>query len=386
MGCKRLMANEGNEENLCICLDVGSGEVKMGVSGDDAPRVTFPCIVGKPRLPTLMRGASPPQDTYVGEEAEENAAILTLEYPMKHGIVQNWEDMEKIWHTLFYDSKFPIDPSKYNILLTEAPMNPKANRERMVTTMLSKFNFKGAYVAIQAVCAMYSTGKDTGVVLDSGDGVSHTVPVYMGYGIPNSINRVDLGGRDLTNYMMKLVSDHGPALHGSVGRETARKVKENLCYLAVDYEQELMRAQDNERDFLEEFVMPDGSKLSVGSERFRCPEALFQPSLLGKDLPGIHELVFNSISECQPGIRAKLYNAIVVSGGSTMFKNIGPKLMAELAKLAPQVNDIIVQAEPGRKYAVFIGSAIMADSVGDKWITRDELRESGASIVHKKNP
>jgi len=311
-----------------------------------------------------------------------------LEYPMNHGIVVNWEDMEKIWHYTFYDSDLPVDPSKYNVLLTEAPMNPKANREKMVTTMLSKFNFKGAYVAIQAVCAMYGVGEFTGVVLDSGDGVTHTVPVYMGYEMPNSINRVDLGGRDLTNYMMKLVSDHGPALHGSVGREIARKVKEakEFCYFAVDYEQELKKAQDNETDILKEFLMPDGSKLSVGSERFRCPEALFQPSLLGKDLPGIHELVFNSISECAHGIRAELYKKIILSGGSTMFKNIGPRLVAELAKLAPANIDIQLKATATRDCAVWLGGSVMAESIGNKWITRDELKESGASIVHRRNP
>ncbi|KAJ1976134.1 centractin- actin- protein of the dynactin complex [Dimargaris cristalligena] len=366
--------------NQPVVIDNGSGVIKAGFAGEDKPNCFFPSYVGRPKHTRVLAGAVE-GDHFIGRKAEELRGLLKIKYPLEHGVVTDWDDMEKIWQHV-YTEELKIPSEEHPVLLTEAPLNPRQNREQAAQIFFETFNVPAFYTSIQAVLSLYSSGRTTGIVLDSGDGVTHAVPVFEGFAMPHAIKRIDVAGRDVTDYLQLLLRKSGYHFHTSAEKEVVRIIKEKTCYVALNPSKE-------EKDFgnkSNDFVLPDGQVIKLGSERFRAPEVLFDPEIIGEEFPGIHQIVVDSIQKVDMDLRKSLYSNVVLSGGTTLCRGFGDRLLNEVRKLAVKDSKIKISAPPERKYSTWIGGSILA-SLGTfkkMWVSADEYQED-PDIIHRKS-
>jgi actin-related protein 2 len=388
------MDSQGRKVIVC---DNGTGFVKCGYAGSNFPEHIFPSMVGRPIIRAANKiGDIEVTDLMVGDDASKLRSMLEVNYPMENGIVRNWEDMLHLWDFTFGPQKMDIDPKECKVMLTEPPMNPTKNREKMIEVMFEKYQFAGAYIAIQAVLTLYAQGLLTGVVVDSGDGVTHICPVFDGYALSHLTRRLDIAGRDITRYLIKLLLLRGYAFNHSADFETVRMMKEKLCYIGYNLETEQKLALET-TVLVETYTLPDGRIIKVGGERFEAPEALFQPHLINVEGQGIAELVFSTIQQGDIDIRPELYKHIVLSGGSTMYPGLPSRLEREIKQLylervlkgdTDKLSKFKIKIEdpPRRKDMVFIGGAVLANVMKDKddfWMSREEYEEKGVRVLEK---
>ena len=386
-----MSSSDDDDGSTVIVIDNGTGMCKAGFAGDDAPRSVFPPCVGRPRN-TGVQGWQH-RDTYVGDEAHPKM------YPMEHGVVKNWDDMEKVWHHVFYN-ELRIQPEKFCVLITDAPLVPKSQREKMLELLFEKFNVCGVVVAMSNVMALYASGHMTGISVDTGAGGTSVVPIYLGHPVQNAIQRLDLGGGDVTAYLQRLLCESGWSFSTSDELEEVNRIKEKVCRVSLNFHEECKKY---ERGEVEEktYTLPDGQVINVGCACIQAPEALFNPSLLSSSttkIPpvmggcsssatdngvcGIHELVYRSLMHCDVDLHKDMLCNIVGSGGNTMFDGLTNRFTREMKSLVPPNMRVRPVFPPERKYSVWIGGSIYGSLVR-QWITKQDYLEHGPTIVHK---
>jgi len=380
-----------------IVCDNGTGFVKCGFAGTNFPAAIFPSMVGRPvmRFEENVINNIQIKDIMVGDEAQKLRNMLQITYPMENGIIRNWEDIQYVWDYTFFE-KLKINPKDSKILLTEAPMNPKKNREQMLSVMFEKYGFQGVYIGIQAVLVLYAQGLLTGVVVDSGDGVTHIIPVFDGFALPHLTKRLDVAGRDITRHLIKLLLLRGYAFNRTADFDTVRQIKEKLCYVGYNLDMEKRLALET-TVLVEPYTLPDGRVIRVGAERFEAPEILFNPSYIGLEAKGIAEQLFSTIQAADIDTRVEFYQHIVLSGGSSMYPGLPSRLEKELKEMYLEKVlkkdesrlkkfKLRIEDPPRRKHMVFLGGAYLAEIMKNKenfWITKKEYTEQGVACLKK---
>lgn len=384
-----------------VICDTGTGVIKAGLAGEQEPSVQLPNLLGRPVMRADGMIAGQVEDLMIGDEANAARSVLQLSRPIQNGVVKDWEGMEAVWDYTFKKLGI-VNPADHKVLQTEAALNPSRNREKMVEIMFEKYGFAGVNVSVQAILALNSRGLQSGFVVDSGDGVTHLVPVTEGYLEPALVQRVNLAGRHVTEQLMKLLVGQGHPLNSTTDFETVREVKQKLCYVAYDPEAEKKLARETTL-VDRQYVLPDSRTMRVGAERFMAPEILFNPALAGHgDADGLADLVFNTIRKSDIHVQKDYFQQILLSGGTTMFPGMSSRLEKDLKALylknvlrgdTSRASKFRVHVEdpPHRQHMVFLGASIMADAYEQQansrfWISRQEYQDSGAGAVHRLIP
>jgi len=403
-----------------VVIDNGTGYTKMGYAGNTEPDFVIPTLIANPQ----GRGGGEIRNTegladldfYVGNEAQENAASYQINYPIKHGLVENWDHMEKLWQRCVF-KHLRCEPEEHYFLLTEPPLNTPENREYTAEVMFETFNVPGLYIAVQAILALAaswtSNNSDrtlTGTVVDSGDGVTHVIPVADGYVIGSCIRHIPLAGRDVTNFVTGMLRDRKEPIPPEDYLLAAKTIKERHCYTCPDIVKEFGKYDADPGKYFKQFEGLHSKTgrpwtCDVGYERFLGPELFFNPEIFNPqyNVP-LPTVVDRAILACPIDTRRGLYKNIVLSGGSTLFKDMGRRLQRDLKKrvdsrleenwarhkkLQKDVKkmDINVISHAMQRYAVWFGGSMLASTAEYHRVchTRAQYQEVGASIA-RHNP
>jgi len=370
------------EESHVVVIDNGSCSIKAGFAADTMPRTTFPTVVGTAKT-AFFNGAS--AAPFLGSMAESNSGIVNADFPIRHGVVTNWESMERIWFDIFHN-ELHVEPEETPVLLTEPAFNPKGNRKKMTEIMFESFHVPSMNISPQPALSLYASGRNSGMVVESGDGVTYCVPLYTGFCIPQAITRFDIAGSDITNYLQELLKKKGCSFSRDSFSDylTVRDMKEKLGYVALDFDSEMKKT---ESELAKEYELPDGSNVSIGSERFRCAELLFHPELVGFAGGGLHEAIYKSVQKCDIAIRRTSLN-IILGGGNTLFRGITDRLTKEILALVPPTWPCKVVNMDGRGISAWLGGSFIASlsTFSQTFLSKEEYEEKGAEFVQLKCP
>jgi actin len=360
-----------------IIVDIGSGVIKAGFSGEDGPRSVFPSMVGIPKMPGLLVGMEQ-KERYVGNDAISKLEIMNFLSPIQKGEIVDWDKFETLMHYLFY-SELKIVPEEISILITESPLNPKENRAKLAETLFETFNVERIHIANTGMLGLYSYGKTSGLVVDSGYGLTSCVPVYEGYPLPHASMKINFAGYDLSENLMNMIhTSLSKNYKGIKGRLVADDIKEKLGYVAAFSDEEEKYYTDNNNS-LNEYTLPDGTSLKLGAELFKHAELIFKP-VDSNQIP-ICTMIFESFAKCDNDILPEIQENICLTGGSTLMTGFAERIKNELLQSLNNSNFNLLYT-PERQFSNWIGGSIVSslNNFSFMWVSKQEYDEIGNAL------
>jgi len=380
--------NSENSENPII-IDLGTGQIKAGFSGRDLPKIIFNSFIGEPKYKKLIKNINKENkisnEIYIGSQCDKNLNILKLRYPIEHGYFVKENDIFPIFNYIFSLLKISLEDIKHHpILITEPLQNPIQNRENISQILFEKFDTNKLFFASQPILSLFSTSTTTGTILESGEGVSQSCVIYEGYSIPNSFERCDYGGADVTNYLDDILKKMGYFFETSAEKILIKDIKEKYCWACP--KNIIENIKKNSEFEKENHFLPDGNVMKLGVERVYPPEILFKPEIIGLEYPGFHEMIFNSINNANIELRTKLFENIILSGGNTAINGIGNYMYNEIKGMVNQNLKININSPKNPHLLSWIGGNVISgmEIFKKMWITKQEWEEKGDIILHEK--
>ena len=384
------------EQNLelkeSIIVDIGSGEIKAGFSGDEKPKLIFKNYIGVPKYKKVLRPFNKESqeinDQYIGEDCDKYMGIVKLRYPVKHGIFSGEQDILSVFNYLYAKLGISSEEAKeHPILVTEPLLNPYTNREKIAYTLFENLGVTCLFFASQPILSLFSTSTTSGTVLESGEGVTQSCVVYEGYSLPNSYERFDYGGADVSDYLKTLLKKKGYQFFNSTEFRLISEMKENSCFcfsnnINADIEDVKKALNKNPINY----YLPDGTTISIGEERLLAPEILFHPDLMGKEYLSFSDIIISSINKVDIQLRRKVYENILLSGGNTAIKGLMEKLSNEVKNKTYKNIKVNLNSPAKPEFCCWAGGNIIStlEIFKRMWVTKNDWSEKGSKIVHVK--
>ncbi|XP_036290166.1 actin-like protein 7B [Pipistrellus kuhlii] len=360
-----------------LIIDLGSQYCKCGYAGDPRPTYFISSTVGR----CCSQVGDAHKNTYVGHELLHVEAPLKLVNPLKYGVVVDWDCVQSIWEYIFHTA-MRILPQEHAVLVSDPPLSPSINREKYAELLFETFGIPAMHVTSQSLLSIYSYGKTTGMVVESGHGVSHVVPISEGNVLPGLVGRADYAGGDLTNYLLQLLNEAGHKFTDD-HLHIVEHIKKTCCYAALQPEKEVCLALEELRV---DYELPDGKVITIGHERFQGAEMLFKPALVGSSLPGLPALAAACLGHCQEaGLKEEMAANVLLCGGCTMLEGFPERFQRELSLLCPGDSPTVAAASE-RKTSVWTGGSILASlqAFQQLWVSKEEFEERGSAAIYAK--
>ncbi len=385
---------------LPIIIDIGSGIIKAGISGQESPKTIFPNYIGEPKYSKVLRSFSKDnqemKEQYIGKDCSKYLGILKLRYPVKNGIFENEQDILTVFKYIYQNLEINNEEIReHPILITEPLLNPYSNREKIASALFENLSAPAIFFASQPILSLFSTSNTSGVILESGEGVTQSCVVYEGYSIPNSYIRNNYGGRDVTDYFQTLLKKQGYSFSTTSEFEIVRKIKEEICFTVVGSSSNnplsnisnLELGNKNKSESSNTYNLPDGNAIKIGEEKSLAPEILFNPSIIGSEHLSFQEMIVTSINKVDIDLRKNLFNNILISGGNTLFKGIQEKFHTEIKYLSPKNMKVRIHSPGNRLLSCWTGGNVIStlEIFKKMWVSKDDWGEKGnKSIIHIK--